>query len=781
MAVPYHSGRNDNKMFITAQRRYFVLLMAISSMGLSSSVLALGPTGFRIATATQDDQPESAAEKPAEAQQKRQAHLVRVSLPISSKTATAVQQTLQRLLDKAPAIIQPNQPRPAVVLEFDTSNGRSGKGSDLGACLSLARYLQSTDLNRLEIIAYIPGPRGFVESDGAENGNSKSLLQGHAVLVAIACSQIAMHPKAEIGNAGIDEENIEELVSTVYKSIAAKRLTLPVAMVMKMLDSDRTLMQATIANEPDQFVDEAELKELGSKVTETNSISPANEMAKFSGQELAEFRKVRMLATSKNDLARQLDVPRTALEGDPTLGKEWSPVQVTLPSYVDSQSVQWAIRALDSQTPTMIIVEIDSSDGDPDACMRLAESLADYDSNEVRTVAYVKGVARGPVALIALVCDHLIMTPNAEIGGKSETELDRETIDQFAPKIKELAKRKGRDWSLMMATFDPALEINRYINIDSDQKRLLSEAEHQSLGDESKTWKFLSPLGFNEGIAAESAWESLIATAILDDMESVSNYYQLTDIPKNLEPTMADKWLEKIARTLASPFVAPWLLFGAVFFISTEMSAPGIGVPGFLGTLCLILFFWSQHLDGNAHWLEILLFITGAVFIMIELFALPGFGIFGIGGLIMVVAAIVLASQTFIIPRTTQDLARLPASLMPVVAAGVGFIAAIFTLRKVLPNAPYFRRMMLQPIMRDPTAKGIEKDPEAMVDWGHLVGRSGQTVTRLAPSGKARISGSVYDVITDGRMLDKGTKIEVAEVTGNRILVRVVDTSNAST
>ena len=87
--------------------------------------------------------------------------------------------------------------------------------------------------------------------------------------------------------------------------------------------------------------------------------------------------------------------------------------------------------------------------------------------------------------------------------------------------------------------------------------------------------------------------------------------------------------------------------------------------------------------------------------------------------------------------------------------------------------------MMLQPIIRDKAALGIEKDPEAMVDWGHLVGRSGQTVTRLAPSGKARVAGAVYDVITDGRLLDKGTKIVVAEVTGNRILVREVDADDA--
>jgi membrane-bound serine protease (ClpP class) len=62
-------------------------------------------------------------------------------------------------------------------------------------------------------------------------------------------------------------------------------------------------------------------------------------------------------------------------------------------------------------------------------------------------------------------------------------------------------------------------------------------------------------------------------------------------------------------------------------------------------------------------------------------------------------------------------------------------------------------------------------DPEAMVDWSYLQGLSGETATRLNPSGKARIQGKVYDVISNGQMLERGQGVVVIEAIGNRIVV----------
>ena len=266
----------------------------------------------------------------------------------------------------------------------------------------------------------------------------------------------------------------------------------------------------------------------------------------------------------------------------------------------------------------------------------------------------------------------------------------------------------------------------------------------------------------------------LLTRSTLDDFEQVKQFYQLEETPVELQPSPTDRWIQTLARELAAPWVAAWLLFGAVFLLSTEMSNPGIGIPGFLGTLCLMLFFWSQYLDGNAHWLEILLFVVGMVFIVLEVFVVPGFGVFGIGGLLMIVTGIVLASQTFIIPRSSEDWERLPVSLSLVLAASGGFFAGIFFIRKYLTTMPMFRRIMLNPPGSDESISPTQREArESLVDRTHLLGKKGVTTTPLVPAGKARIGNELVDVITDGRMIERDQPVEVVDVTGNRVQVEL--------
>ena len=55
---------------------------------------------------------------------------------------------------------------------------------------------------------------------------------------------------------------------------------------------------------------------------------------------------------------------------------------------------------------------------------------------------------------------------------------------------------------------------------------------------------------------------------------------------------------------------------------------------------------------------------------------MPGFGVFGVGGGIMVLLSIVLASQTFIFPRNAYQLEQVPGSLFTMVVACGGVMSA---------------------------------------------------------------------------------------------------------
>jgi len=113
-------------------------------------------------------------------------------------------------------------------------------------------------------------------------------------------------------------------------------------------------------------------------------------------------------------------------------------------------------------------------------------------------------------------------------------------------------------------------------------------------------------------------------------------------------------------------------------------------------------------------------------------------------------------------------------SLLPILGAFFGVVVGGVLLHKVFPNSPLFKRLALAPPERlELNIDGTDR--EAVVDWSHLNGQKGKAVTPIMPSGKARINGKVYDVISDGQVIDKGQSIEVVEAIANRVVVRQVN------
>jgi membrane-bound ClpP family serine protease len=232
-------------------------------------------------------------------------------------------------------------------------------------------------------------------------------------------------------------------------------------------------------------------------------------------------------------------------------------------------------------------------------------------------------------------------------------------------------------------------------------------------------------------------------------------------------------WAHSLVEFLASPKIAGVLLFIGWFALMIEFMSPGLSLAGFTSAVCFVLFFWANFLHGTAGCLEIVLFATGLGCLALELFVLPGFGAFGVGGGLLIVAAIVLASQTFVVPRNAYEWSQLPGSMLMVVAAGTGVLAALGFARRLLTEAPVFRRISLE----TPDDQQLEqlRYRESLVHREYLVGKRGVTMTQLTPSGKARFGDEFVDVISEGDVIPRGTDVYVAEVVGNEVVVRAVE------
>ena len=692
--------------------------------------------------------------------------LVRVHLPLTGSADQALQTTLKRTRDRLLAVATSNKSdsRPLLVLELSprVTDADLGEGSQFERAFSLARFLCSREMASVKTVAFLPRS-----------------VRGHGSLLALACEEIVMAPTAILGQAGIDQSDegtIRQTVVAAYREIAEVRRTIPVALAVGMIDPETEILQVE-TEEGIQFVLRDELAEFsqGREIVSEKTLAPAGTMAEFDGREGRQFGFVKYLASDRAGVAAAFDVAAELLEEDESRFAAWRPVILELRGEITPQLAGQLESLLGSTLETTganwIGVRIDSAGGDLEASVRLATALAELDANSVRTVAYVPAEASGGAALVALSCDQLVMHPTARILAGSNNVPPAE-LDAARLALREsLAPRTERSWSLLTAMIDPGVELLDYRNKTSGASRIMSAAEAAALPD-ADAWQrgkpiqeALQPLE----ISGERALQLGLAWQNVESFDELKQLYSIADDPVVAQPN----WALELIEALASPEFAVLLMMAGFAGIYIELRTPGLGVGGFVATVALVLFFWSKYLHGTAGWLEVLLFVTGVAFLLLEVFVLPGFGIFGLGGGAMVIASLVLASLTFIAPHSASDMQELTRSLGSVALAGVGVVTIAMISSRYLPQAPLFRMMVLSP--PPPEERTFIEKQEAVADYAHLVGAQGVAATHLRPAGKAEVDHLLIDVIAEGEPIDQGTPIVVVDARGNRVVVRSAD------
>lgn len=720
------------------------------------------------------------------------AALVRVELPLTSGADVPLTAAISRVRDKllSEAKRRGDSRRPVLVLHIAPSSRaeNAGAGSQFETVLSLARFLTSREMADVKTVAWLP----------------KS-VKGHGTLAAIACEEIVMAPEAELGEAAIDEAHhgsVGRVVVEAYREIADAKRTMPVALAVGMIDPAAEVLQVE-SDDGVRFFLRAELEDFrrNHEIIREDVLIPAGSVGRFTGREGRQFGFVKYLAEDREALAKALSAPVESLEESQALLTHWKPIMLEVRGEITPGSASQITTLLHnhlSRGANWVGVRIDSVGGDLAACLQLAATLAELSPNDVRTVAYVPVEARGGAAVIALACDQLVMHPQAKIGLGPEGQAlaagdnrelpphvgrrrprpffaDRpdprsvqvEIIAAVATIRDSLAGRTDRTWSLMAAMVDPGIELFRYRNKTSGEERLLSGEEAAALADAASWTRGASvhagnqPLEFNGATAVSMG----VASQTVDNFDQLLRLYNLQNV-RSVEPN----WALKLIHALASPTLAAFLVLLGLVGMYIELKTPGVGVGGVVAALSFMLFFWSKYLEGTAGSLEIMMFTGGIVLMLLEVFVLPGVGIFGLTGGLMVIFSLVLASQTFVIPHSEADLEELRRSITVVAAAGLGMMALAFATRRYLPKAPLFNRMVLEP--PPPEERVTLAHRESVADYSHLLGVIGEAVTDLRPGGRALIGGQLIDVIAEGLPIDRGASILVVQAHGNRVRVR---------
>jgi membrane-bound serine protease (ClpP class) len=158
-----------------------------------------------------------------------------------------------------------------------------------------------------------------------------------------------------------------------------------------------------------------------------------------------------------------------------------------------------------------------------------------------------------------------------------------------------------------------------------------------------------------------------------------------------------------------------------------------------------------------------------------ELFLLPGFGLFGVAGAAMLLASLVMASQTFGNIETGRDFTEARQTLTTISYTIVTVIVIATALSRFLPKIPFLSGMILTPPgSRAGDDSGPRLAPESAVGDRSLIGATGTAETVLRPAGKATINGRLLNVVSEGSFIPAGRRVEVVQTTGKNVVVREV-------
>src|SRR5262249_19727629 len=129
--------------------------------------------------------------------------------------------------------------------------------------------------------------------------------------------------------------------------------------------------------------------------------------------------------------------------------------------------------------------------------------------------------------------------------------------------------------------------------------------------------------------------------SLVEDLPGLYSQYGLE--PEKVTQAGPD-WLDGLARFLRQPVMSVILVMLGITCLILELKMPGVGLPGVISAVSFVLFFWAHWFNGQITMLAVLLFILGLVLLGLEIFVLPGFGIPGISGIILVFGSLGLTA-----------------------------------------------------------------------------------------------------------------------------------------
>ncbi len=432
----------------------------------------------------------------------------------------------------------------------------------------------------------------------------------------------------------------------------------------------------------------------------------------------------------------------------------------------------------------IIVLDIDSPGGYVSTTLELVSMLEA--ERDIETIAYIQREAISGAAILSLAADKIVMAPTSLIGDAGMITMGDDAAFRYAPekersylaqRLRTIAENSGRPPALAEAMVDKDLSVFQATHATNGNIAYFSDREWKGRADQAEWVKGLPvhESGNNTFFTVKGARavELGMADVIVEQPEDLAAAIGV----RGAIPIVKGNWTDTLILILNQPLITALLLTIGLVALVIEVSTAGLGISGLISIFCFGLFFWSRFLGGTSGWFEVVLFLIGLIFLALELFVIPGFGIAGISGIGLVIFSLVMASRRVMMPESVRDAQALTTEVFTVLASLIAFFFVMVFLSHFLGRLPLLSRLALAPEPVDGNAMvaSLAGGGAGMLDAEELViGQQGVTQGPLRPGGRVQFGEQFVDVVSDGEFVDSGTTVKIIAKHGHRIVVRAV-------
>ena len=401
--------------------------------------------------------------------------------------------------------------------------------------------------------------------------------------------------------------------------------------------------------------------------------------------------------------------------------------------------IQRAVKEAAEVGAAALILDIDTPGGRVDAAEIISDALTD---SEVPVYSLVNRRAYSAGALIALSTSRIYMRPASVIGAATPvdgtgTKAPEKIVSAMRSQMRALAESNGLEPEVAAAMVDEDIEIDGVV----ESGKLLTLTTEEAV-----------EIGYAEAI------EDLDALLVELGHEGATVV------------TLELNWAEHLVRFFSSSVVSPFLLSLGFLGLLIEIRTPTFGLAGMMGLISLGLFFGSNMIVGLAGLEDVLIVGAGLVLLGIEAFIVPGFGIFGVAGVVAILTGLYMSLLGNI--PTMPDFTR---AAWVLTSSMLLLIGSAWALIRTLPSSSRLAESGIFLLAKTTSATGYES-AEVRSD---LVGKYGTAITDLRPAGTALVGDERIDVVSESEWISAGTPVKILSAEGYRHIVRSVSEQEA--